>query len=141
MDDPYDLQRFVDAQDPVYERVRAELRAGHKQSHWMWFVFPQIAGLGRTETSERYAISSRAEAEAYLEHPTLGLRLRECTRLVNLVEGSSAVDIFGYTDARKFRSSMTLFAHSTPDNEIFRDALRKYFGGDYDHLTLERLSR
>ena len=141
LNDPYDLQRFVDAQGPVYEQVRAELRAGRKRSHWMWFVFPQIEGLGRSDTARRYAISSRAEAEAYLEHPVLGPRLRECTRLVNLVEGSSAEDIFGYTDSRKFRSSMTLFAHSTTDDQIFWDALRKYFRGDYDYLTLERLAR
>ena len=141
MEDVYDLQRFVRAQEPFYEQVREELRRGRKHGHWMWFVFPQIAGLGRSQTARVYAISSRAEAEAYLEHPVLGPRLRECTRLVNLVEGSSAEDIFGYTDSRKFRSSMTLFAHATADDQIFWDALRKYFGGDYDLRTLELLGR
>ena len=140
MEDAFDLQRFVDAQDPVYAQVCAELRAGRKYSHWMWFVFPQVAGLGHSPTARRYAIGSRAEAEAYLGHAVLGPRLRECTRLVNLVEGSTAVDIFGHTDALKFRSSMTLFAHATDDNGIFRDALNKYFGGDYDYQTLERLA-
>ena len=141
MEDPYDLRRFVDAQAPVYGRVCEELRAGRKRSHWMWFVFPQVAGLGRSETARRYAVSSRAEAEAYLAHAVLGPRLRECTGLVNRVEGSSAEDIFGHTDAQKFRSSMTLFAYLTADNEIFREALRKYFGGDHDYPTLERLAR
>jgi uncharacterized protein (DUF1810 family) len=139
--DPYNLWRFVEAQGRVYEEVLSELRAGYKSGHWMWFVFPQIAGLGRTPTSRLYAISGRAEAEAYLAHPVLGPRLRECTRLVNSVEGASAEDIFGYTDSRKFRSSMTLFAHATTDDQIFWDALRRYFGGDYDYLTLERLAR
>ena len=135
----YDLERFVDAQRPVYEEARAELRRGRKQSHWMWFIFPQIEGLGRSETARMYAISSREEAEAYLEHPVLGPRLRECTRLVNLVEGRSAEEVFGRPDDLKFRSSMTLFAHAASDNEVFMEALRKYFGGAFDPLTLERL--
>jgi len=128
MSDPYDLRRFVDAQDPVLEQVRTELQAGRKQSHWMWFVFPQLKGLGQSAMSNRYGISSLAEAEAYLLHPILGTRLRECTRLVNLVEGHSIEQIFGSPDDLKFRSCMTLFAQASPDNEIFRNALKKYFG-------------
>ena len=137
--DPYDLRRFVDAQAPVFEQVRAELREGRKRSHWMWFVFPQIAGLGRSETARRYAIASREEAEAYLRHPVLGPRLRECARLVVLVEGRSIAQIFGAPDDMKFRSSMTLFARSTADNAVFEEALRKYFEGKPDPATLERL--
>ncbi|HXS20323.1 MAG TPA: DUF1810 domain-containing protein [Steroidobacteraceae bacterium] len=133
------LERFVQAQDPVIDRVLAELSAGHKASHWMWFVFPQIQGLGRSPTAQRFAISSRAEAEAYLRHVVLGARLRECTRLVNAVDGRSVEEIFGHPDYLKFRSSMTLFAHAAADNQIFLDALRKYFGGEEDPLTVERL--
>jgi uncharacterized protein (DUF1810 family) len=139
MNDPYDLQRFVAAQEPVYAAVCAELRSGHKRSHWMWFIFPQIKGLGSSAWANKFAISSRAEAEAYLQHSILGPRLRECTRLVNFVEGRSIDDIFGDTDSMKLRSSMTLFAHATSDNEIFKETLQKYFGGEYDRLTLERL--
>ena len=133
------LQRFVDAQDPVFEQVRRELQAGSKESHWMWFIFPQIEGLGHSPMASRYAIASREEAEAYLKHPILGPRLRECTRLVNLVQRRSVEEIFGYPDNLKFRSCMTLFAHVTTDNQIFEDAVRKYFGGDFDRLTLDRL--
>lgn len=133
------LERFVQAQDPVIDRVLAELSAGRKASHWMWFVFPQIQGLGRSPTAQRFAISSRGEAEEYLRHEVLGPRLRECTRMVNAVAGRSAEDIFGYPDHLKFRSSMTLFAHAAADNQIFLDALRKYFGGEEDPLTVERL--
>lgn len=139
MDDPYDLQRFVAAQAPVYEQVCAELRAGRKQTHWMWFVFPQIEGLGRSATARKYAISSREEATAYLRHPVLGARLRECTRLVNQVEGRSIHEIFGSPDDMKFRSSMTLFAAVAPDSAEFKQALRKYFGGEEDAATLARL--
>jgi uncharacterized protein (DUF1810 family) len=135
--DPHDLRRFVDAQSPVYEQVCSELRQGRKRGHWMWFVFPQIAGLGHSATARRFAIASREEAQAYLQHPVLGPRLRECTRLVNLVEGRTLEQIFGDPDDVKFRSSMTLFAHATPDNQVFEDALRKYCGGAYDPLTLE----
>ena len=135
----YDLQRFVDVQSHVYDGVLAELRAGAKRSHWMWFIFPQIAGLGSSPTAERYAISSRQEAEAYLQHAVLGPRLRECTQLVNAIEGRSIHQIFGYPDNLKFHSSMTLFAYATADNLIFKDALRKYFGGEMDALTLQRL--
>lgn len=139
MSDPYHLQRFVEAQDPVYEEVRSELRQGRKDGHWMWFIFPQIKGLGSSSAARIFAISSLEEAEAYLEHPILGPRLRECTRLVNLVEGRSIRQVFGYPDDLKFRSCMTLFAHATPENQVFRDALQKYFGGEFDALTLERL--
>lgn len=133
------LERFVQAQEPVIERVLTELRAGRKSSHWMWFVFPQIRGLGSSPTAQRFAIASRTEAEAYLRHPVLGPRLRECTQLVNAIEGRSPEEIFGYPDNLKFRSSMTLFAHVTPDNQAFLDALRKYFGGEYDPRTLDKL--
>jgi uncharacterized protein (DUF1810 family) len=136
---PFDLQRFVEAQAPIYEQVRAELRAGHKRSHWMWFVFPQIAGLGQSEMARRYAISSLVEAQAYLAHPVLGPRLRDCTGWVNSVEGRSIEDIFGHPDDLKFHSSMTLFARAAEDPVIFDAALRKYFGGQSDRLTLARL--
>ncbi|MGB8276513.1 MAG: DUF1810 domain-containing protein [Methylovirgula sp.] len=137
--DPFDLQRFVDAQAPIFAQVCAELREGRKRTHWMWFVFPQIAGLGVSEMARRFAISSRAEAAAYLEHPILGPRLKECTSLVNRVEGRTAREIFGSPDDMKFHSSMTLFATVAPDNDVFKEALRKYFGGVGDRLTLERL--
>jgi uncharacterized protein (DUF1810 family) len=139
MGDPYDLQRFVDAQDPVFAQVRDELRDGRKQSHWMWFVFPQIQGLGTSVMAQRFAISSLAEAEAYLGHPLLGPRLRESTRLVNLVKERSIEEIFGYPDYLKFRSSVSLFARATSDNDVFVEALRKYFGGEADPQTLQLL--
>jgi uncharacterized protein (DUF1810 family) len=126
--DPYNLQRFITAQDRVYEEVCDELRAGRKRSHWMWFVFPQLKGLGHSFMAELYAISSLEEAEAYLRHPILGARLKECTRLVNQIDGSTVDQIFGYPDNLKFRSSMTLFAQVPGDNQIFKDALQKYFG-------------
>ncbi|MFL9907342.1 DUF1810 domain-containing protein [Paraburkholderia sp. RL17-337-BIB-A] len=139
MDDPYDLQRFVDAQEPVYAQVCEELRDGRKRSHWMWFVFPQIQGLGTSAMAQRFAISTLAEAEAYLRHPILGQRLREATRLVNLVKDRSIEEIFGYPDDLKFKSSLTLFARATSDNEIFIEALRRYFGGEGDSRTLQQL--
>ncbi|MGC1782907.1 MAG: DUF1810 domain-containing protein [Acidobacteriaceae bacterium] len=139
MNDPYRLQRFVDAQNPVYEQVCAELRRGRKTSHWMWFIFPQIRGLGSSETAQYFAISSREEATAYLAHPVLGPRLRECTRLVTAIEKKSVDQIFGYPDNLKFQSSMTLFAHATADSEDFLTALNKYFGGAFDQQTLSRL--
>jgi uncharacterized protein (DUF1810 family) len=138
-DDPYNLQRFVTAQEPVFEQVCSELRNGRKTSHWMWFVFPQIKGLGHSSIAQHYAISSRAEAEAYLQHPVLGPRLRQCTQLVLDVQGRSIHDIFGEPDDLKFCSSMTLFAHATAENQVFRDALRKYFAGRFDPLTIQRL--
>jgi len=139
MSDPYDLQRFVDAQNPVYDRVRAELQEGRKRSHWMWFIFPQIAGLGSSPLARRFAISSLSEAAAFLEHPILGPRLAECTRLFNLIEGRSIEQIFGRPDNLKFRSSMTLFARASADNQVFVDALQKHFDGESDPATLERL--
>jgi uncharacterized protein (DUF1810 family) len=139
MNDPYRLQRFVDAQNPVYEQVCAELRSGQKTSHWMWFIFPQICGLGSSETAQYFAISSREEAKAYLEHPVLGPRLRECIRLVTHVEGKPVDQVFGYPDNLKFHSSMTLFAQATSDNEDFLAALNKYFAGEFDKGTVDRL--
>ena len=139
MSDPCDLQRIVDAQNPVIDRVRAELRAGRKRSHWMWFVFPQLSGLGTSSMAMRYAISSRGEAEAYLNHPVLGPRLRECTRLVMAIEDRTIAAIFGRPDDLKFRSSMTLFAHAAPDDQIFADAIAKYFPNGFDQATLDRL--
>ena len=138
-DDPFDLQRFVDAQAPVYERVRAELKKGRKQSHWMWFIFPQIAGLGHSAMAQRYAISSLDEAKAYLVHSVLGRRLLECTRLMIQVEGKTAYDILGSPDDMKFHSCLTLFARAAPQEEIFMDALEKYFGGAEDQGTVARL--
>lgn len=138
-DDPFDLQRFVDAQDPVYRRVVAELSSGRKTSHWMWFVFPQIEGLGFSPMAMKFAISSLDEAKAYLAHPILGPRLRECVRLVNRIEGRSIEEIFGFPDDKKFRSSMTLFARAADDNSLFEQALGKYFAGAADPLTLARL--
>jgi uncharacterized protein (DUF1810 family) len=137
--DPYRLERFVKAQNRVYPQVREELRKGQKRSHWMWFIFPQIRGLGASPTAVDYAISSRDEAVRYLEHPVLGPRLEECTRLVTQVEGKSIGQIFPYPDGLKFRSCMTLFAHATANNQVFLQALQKYFGGEFDPLTLARL--
>ena len=139
MTDPFHLQRFVDAQNPVFDQALAELGEGLKQGHWMWFVFPQLKGLGRTWMADHYGISSKAEAAAYLAHPILGPRLMECTRLVNLVEGRTPEEIFGGVDTLKFRSSMTLFAHVAGDDSPFAEALRKYFGGRPDLVTVERL--
>jgi uncharacterized protein (DUF1810 family) len=139
MTDPYHLQRFVDAQNPVYGKVCAELRDGRKRSHWMWFIFPQIMGLGSSPLARKFAISSLAEAAAYLQHPILGPRLIECTRLVNLIEGRPIQQIFGYPDDLKFRSSMTLFAHAAGESQLFVDALQKYFKGEFDPTTLARL--
>jgi uncharacterized protein (DUF1810 family) len=139
MDDLYNLHRFVDAQDPVYAQVCDELKHGRKRSHWMWFVFPQIQGLGASAMARRFAISSLAEAEAYLRHPILGPRLRELTQLVNLVNERAIEDIFGYPDYLKFRSSMTLFTRATTDNDVFVEALRKYFGAEADPQTLQLL--
>jgi uncharacterized protein (DUF1810 family) len=139
VDDPLNLERFVRAQNPVFEQVCAELRSGGKESHWMWYVFPQMKGLGYSPTSLRFAIASREEAEAYLEHPILGARLKECTQLVLLIEGLSIRDIFGYPDYLKFHSCMTLFAQVTPKERVFKEALDKYFGGELDRATLDRL--
>ena len=138
-DDPFDLQRFVAAQAPVYDRVRTELKNGRKQSHWMWFIFPQIAGLGHSAMAQRYAISSLHEAEAYLQHPVLGSRLRECVRLVLQVDGKSAYEILGSPDDMKFHSCVTLFGRAVPHEAVFLDALDKYFGGTEDQATVTRL--
>jgi uncharacterized protein (DUF1810 family) len=139
VDDRYNLRRFVDAQDPVFEQVCGELRAGQKASHWMWFIFPQIAGLGRSPFAVEYAIASLKEALAYLNHPVLGPRLKEFTQLVNAVNGKTIDQILGAIDGVKFRSSMTLFAATAKDSTEFNDAIEKYFSGDRDPLTLERL--
>jgi uncharacterized protein (DUF1810 family) len=146
--DPYDLQRFVDAQQPIFETVKRELRAGRKQSHWMWFIFPQIRGLGHSDMARKFAISSQEEAEAYLNHPVLGNRLRECSGLVASHRERSIEEFFGYPDTLKFRSSMTLFAHvalnmqrdqTGSSNEVFDECLGKYFKGEADPLTLALL--
>ena len=139
MSDPYNLQRFVDAQESVIDDVRAELSAGHKRTHWMWFVFPQIVGLGHSAMAQHYAISSRDEARAYLAHPVLGARLVELTCIVNGVQGRGVGEIFGYPDDMKFHSSMTLFAHAADDGAVFHEALRHYFEGQADDATLARL--
>ena len=137
MTGPYDLERFVSAQDSggTYAAALAELRAGRKTSHWMWFVFPQIAGLGRSPTARHYAIGSLAEARAYLEHPVLGPRLRECAGVVAATEDRSAEQIFGGIDAQKLRSSMTLFLRADPEEPVFARVLEVYFGGTPDGAT------
>lgn len=139
MNDIHDLQRFVAAQAPVYPRVVSELRAGRKQSHWMWFIFPQIEGLGHSAMAQRYALRSRAEAVAYLDHPVLGPRLRECTQLVNAADGRDIHAILGSPDDMKFRSSMTLFAKVAADDADFVAALDKYYDGEFDPATIARL--
>ncbi|GLR90463.1 DUF1810 domain-containing protein [Bradyrhizobium iriomotense] len=140
MSDPFDLKRFVQAQNDVYPGVVGELSAGRKRSHWMWFIFPQLAGLGFSAMSQRYAIASRAEAEAYLAHPVLGPRLVECTGLVLAVRGRSINAILGAPDDVKFHSSMTLF-DAVSDEAIFGEALARYFAGERDGATLEILAR
>jgi uncharacterized protein (DUF1810 family) len=160
VDDPYNLARFVTAQQGVYARVLDELAVGRKSSHWMWFIFPQLQGLGSSSTARHYAIGSLAEARAYLAHPLLGARLRECTALVNGLEGTTAQDVFGYPDYLKFRSCMTLFAHAAGEfsadkpaageqsgsasragsaGQLFVTAVAKYFAGEEDPLTRELL--
>ena len=134
-----DLQRFVDAQSGTYDRALAELRAGRKTGHWMWFVFPQVAGLGRSATARRYAIADLAEARAHLAHPVLGPRLVECARALTELPGSDPVAVLGPVDAVKLRSSMTLFAHAAPDEPVFRAVLEQYFGGVEDDATTSRL--
>lgn len=139
MNDPFDLHRFVAAQAPVIEQVRRELQAGRKTSHWMWFVFPQLRGLGRSAMAHRYGISSLEEAKAYLAHPILGPRLRELTELVNRHSDRTAHQIFGSPDDLKFHSSMTLFAEAADEKSPFRAALHTYFLGKLDELTLRSL--
>jgi uncharacterized protein (DUF1810 family) len=141
LDDFYNLQRFVAAQQPVYGNVLAELRAGRKQSHWMWFIFPQIRGLGHSDMARKFAISSLEETDAYLRHPILGPRLRECSGLVMATEGRTINEIFGHPDDMKFHSSMTLFSQTTEENEIFKQCLHKYFAGKMDSQTLAQLRR
>ena len=133
------LERFVKAQEGVYPRALAELKAGRKQTHWMWFIFPQIAGLGHSAMAQMYAIASLDEARAYLAHPVLGARLRECCQAMMAVEGKTAHAIFGSSDDLKFRSSLTLFAHAAPNEPLFRDLLEKYYAGAEDELTLQNL--
>ena len=137
MDDAFNLHRFVEAQDPVYDRVCAELRSGRKTSHWMWFIFPQIAGLGFSGMSRRYSITSLDEARAYLDHPVLGPRLTECTRLVCAIPDKTIHDIFGAPDDMKFRSCMTLFCRAAAEPTLYETALKRYFSGQLDTLTLE----
>jgi uncharacterized protein (DUF1810 family) len=134
------LQRFIEAQASVYARALAELKAGKKQSHWMWFIFPQIAGLGHSAMAQMYAIRDLVEARAYLAHPVLGARLRECTQAVLDIDGKTAHAIFGSPDDLKFRSSMTLFTLAAPDDRLFEAALAKYFGGEADKASLELLA-
>lgn len=134
-----DLERFTDAQAPVYDEVLRELRAGRKTSHWMWFVFPQLRGMGRSETARYYGIRSADEARSYLHHPVLGPRLRECVEQVLAIEGRTAHAIFGSPDDLKFHSSLTLFDAVARDERLFARALRKYFAGAVDTLTIDRL--
>lgn len=135
----FDLDRFTAAQAPLFDTVLDELRAGHKRSHWIWFIFPQIAGLGHSATAAHYAIASLAEARAYLAHPVLGARLRQCCAIVLGIADRSIEEIFGYPDDLKFRSSMTLFAQAAPEEALFQACLDKYFGGIPDAATLSRL--
>jgi uncharacterized protein (DUF1810 family) len=139
MYDPYNLQRFIEAQMQIYAEVRAELSRGRKSGHWMWFIFPQIRGLGTSETAQHFAISSSQEAIAYAAHPVLGSRLRESTQLVLQIKDKSVEQIFGYPDNLKFQSSMTLFARVAEENQVFLEGLKKYFAGKLDPQTLARL--
>ena len=139
MSDAFDLDRFVAAQEPVLAQVQEELDQGRKRSHWMWFIFPQLGGLGRSATARYFAIASRQEAQAYLAHPLLGPRLIACSERVNRIEGRSVQQIFGSPDDLKFRSSMTLFSSVRPEAAVFRDALVRYFDGVPDAATVARL--
>ena len=138
--DPFALQRFVEAQDRIYDTVVDELIGARKRSHWMWFIFPQLRGLGSSPTAVRFAISSIDEARAYLAHELLGPRLRECTGLVTAIDGRTAEEIFGWPDDMKLRSSMTLFARAADDNADFIAVLEKFYGGEEDPATLARLA-
>jgi uncharacterized protein (DUF1810 family) len=139
MDDPFELRRFEAAQDGVYDDAVRELRAGRKRSHWMWFVFPQIAGLGRSATAQRFAISGLAEAEAYVAHPVLGPRLVRAARVLTELDATDPVAVLGPVDAQKLRSSMTLFARAAPHERVFRDVLDQFFAGRADEATTSRL--
>jgi uncharacterized protein (DUF1810 family) len=136
---PYDLDRFLVEQQPVYDDVLEELRRGHKTGHWIWFIFPQVAGLGKSAISRRFAIASLDEARAYLAHPVLGARLRECAGLVLATSGRTAEEIVGSTDAMKLRSCMTLFHRAAPNEPVFAQVLDRYYGGVADDATDERL--
>ena len=141
MTDPFNLDRFLKAQQHDYERALAELRAGRKETHWIWYVLPQLRGLGLSSMANFYGIASRQEAEAYLAHPVLGARLKECVSAINALEGRSAVDVLGLIDAAKFRSCVTLFAAVQPEEPVFQEALRKYFVGAPDRKTLALLEQ
>ena len=138
-DDPYNLKRFVEAQEGTYARALTEIRAGEKRSHWMWFVFPQIAGLGRSGMAQRFAIRDLAEAKAYLSHPLLGRRLVEAARTLTALDTEDPAEVLGSVDAMKLHSSMTLFAQAAPDEPVFREVLDHYFGGTLDEATVSRL--
>lgn len=140
-DDPFDLSRFIAAQAGVYERALAELKRGEKRSHWMWFIFPQLVGLGRSSTAQFYAIKSINEAKAYLSHPVLGQRLIECSKALLPFKQKSASDIFGFPDDLKLRSSMTLFASASEPDSVFSRVLGQYFEGQADPRTLELLTQ
>lgn len=135
----FDLERFIEAQEPVYATVLNELESGHKRSHWMWYIFPRIAGLGSSATAQKYAIESLDEAAAYLAHPVLGKRLRECSALVLALHGHDIAAVFGSPDDRKFHSSMTLFSEVAPDEAVFQDCINEFFDGLSDEATLDRL--
>ena len=139
MDTEFNLERFVQAQAPLYATVVKELKAGRKASHWMWFIFPQIAGLGSSATAREFAIVSADEAAAYLAHPLLGKRLRECSALVLAIDDKQAADIFAAPDELKFHSSMTLFAEVAPDEAVFQDCINKFFDGESDPATVDAL--
>ena len=139
MDIQFNLERFVQAQTPVYSTVIKELKAGHKVSHWMWFIFPQLAGLGRSATAREFAIASADEAAGYLAHPLLGARLRECSALVLAIDDRQADKVFAPPDDLKFHSSMTLFAEIAPDEAVFQDCINKFFDGELDEATVDRL--
>jgi uncharacterized protein (DUF1810 family) len=134
-----DLRRFVDAQEQTYAQALAELRAGRKRTHWMWFVFPQIAGLGRSGMAQRFAIRDLDEARAYIAHPVLGPRLVECARALTALDTEDPAEVLGDVDAQKLRSSLTLFTLAAPDEPVFRDALDHYFDGDLDEATTSRV--
>lgn len=138
--DPYDLSRFMEAQQSSYATALSEIRRGQKRSHWMWFIFPQYIGLGISSTSQRYAVKSVAEAEAYLNHPVLGQRLKECAEALLLIEGRSAQQIFGYPDDLKLKSCATLFAQVSPSGSVFKRVLAKYFQGEQDPQTLRLMN-
>ena len=139
MTDPFNLERFVEAQNPVYDHALLELQRGQKTGHWMWFIFPQMQGLGHSTMAEKYGISSLKEAQAYLAHPILGPRLVECTDLMLQISGKTLAEILGYPDNFKFKSCMTLFSRANTRQEIFQKALRKFCGGEEDAKTLEKL--